>query len=85
MYAEFGLRGFTELLTLPLFKKKQPHFSYLKSDSSTLKRTKCSLSTLLQVHMQELKGSQLRGNGIVAKSYLGKASFEAIVFSLQWS
>lgn len=32
------------------------------------------------LHMQRLKGSQLRGNGIVAKSYLANwVSLEAVV------
>lgn len=63
-----------------LYLNKRPHFSHLKSDSTTVKRiTKCSLNTLIPMHTQGLKGSQLRGNGIVAKSYLGKVSSEAIV------
>lgn len=63
-----------------LYLKKQPHFSHPKSDSPTVqRRTKCFLNTLHPMHMQGLEGSQLRGNGIMAKSDLGKVSSEAIV------
>lgn len=63
-----------------LYLRKQPHFSHLKSDSPAVKRrTKSSLNIPFPMHVQGLHGSQLRGNGTVAKSYLERVSSEAIV------
>lgn len=44
-------------------------------------KTKCSLNTLIQMHMQGLKSSQLRGNGKVAKSYLANKVRTAAIVS----